>query len=106
MILPFKQNHFEYNYINKANHFADFSKIRTIRMNPQAPVAQKIADDVVFRRFQGEGVEFSKSYLTAPPPEIFDAHLLKKKSIKALPDFIFQWFLLLGQDHVLSQMVL
>ena len=27
--------------------------------NPQAPVAQKIADEVVFRRFQGEGVEFS-----------------------------------------------
>ena len=26
--------------------------------NTQAPVAQKIADEVVFRRFQGEGVEF------------------------------------------------
>ena len=26
--------------------------------NPQAPVAQKVADQVVFRRFQGEGVEF------------------------------------------------
>ena len=26
--------------------------------NPQAPVAQKIADEVVLRRFQGEGVEF------------------------------------------------
>ena len=25
---------------------------------PQAPVAQKIAEEVVFRRFQGEGVEF------------------------------------------------
>ena len=25
---------------------------------PQAPVAQKIAYEVVFRRFQGEGVEF------------------------------------------------
>ena len=25
---------------------------------PQAPVAQKFADEVVFRRFQGEGVEF------------------------------------------------
>ena len=25
--------------------------------NPQAPVEQKIADEVVFRRFQGEGVE-------------------------------------------------
>ena len=26
-------------------------------LNPQAPVAQKIADEVVFRPFQGEGVE-------------------------------------------------
>ena len=26
--------------------------------NPQAPVAQKIADEVFFRRVQGEGVEF------------------------------------------------
>ena len=26
--------------------------------NPQAPVAQKVAGEVVFRRFQGEGVEF------------------------------------------------
>ena len=32
--------------------------IITIVINPQAPVAQKIADEVVFRRFQGEGVEF------------------------------------------------
>ena len=29
-----------------------------ILFDPQAPVAQKIADEVVFRRFQGEGVEF------------------------------------------------
>ena len=29
-----------------------------IFFNPQAPVAQKIEDDAVFRRFQGEGVEF------------------------------------------------
>ena len=28
--------------------------------NPQAPVAPKIADELVFRRFQGEGVEFFK----------------------------------------------
>ena len=27
------------------------------QVNPQAPVAQKIADGMVFRRFQGEGVE-------------------------------------------------
>ena len=27
-------------------------------LNPQAPVAQKIADEMVFRRFQGEEFEF------------------------------------------------
>ena len=27
-------------------------------INPQAPVAQKVADEVVFRHFRGEGVEF------------------------------------------------
>ena len=32
-------------------------------INPQAPVAQIIADEVVFRRFQGEGVQFLKSDL-------------------------------------------
>ena len=31
-----------------------------LNVNPQAPVAQKIADKVVFRRFQGEGVKFFK----------------------------------------------
>jgi len=30
----------------------------SLRVNPQAPVAQKSADEVVFRHFQGEGVEF------------------------------------------------
>ena len=38
-----------------------FSKI-----NPQAPVAQKSADEVVFRHLQGEGVEFFKSDITDP----------------------------------------
>ena len=46
-------------------------------LNPQAPVARKIADEVVFGRFQGEGGEFFKSDLTdLPPLQIFDAHLL------------------------------
>ena len=45
-----------------------------ILRNPQALVAQKIEDEVVSRRFQGEGVEFFlKSDLT-DPPQIFDAH--------------------------------
>ena len=29
-----------------------------MNFNPQAPVAQKSADEVVFRNFQGKGVEF------------------------------------------------
>ena len=45
-------------------------------LNPQAPVAQKSADEVVFRHFQGAGVEFFKSDLT-DPTQIFDAHLLE-----------------------------
>ena len=40
------------------------------------PLSQKVADEVVFRRFQREGVEFFfKSGLT-DPPQIFDAYLL------------------------------
>ena len=36
------------------------------KINPQVPVAQKTADEVVYRRFQGEGVEFffNRSSLT------------------------------------------
>ena len=50
-------------------------------LNPQAPVAQKIADEVVFRRFEGEGVEFFfKSDLT-DPPQIFYAHLLENTNL-------------------------
>ena len=36
----------------------DETKKSKILINPQAPVAQKIADEVIFQRFQGEGVEF------------------------------------------------
>ena len=36
--------------------------------NPQAPVAQEIADEVVFRRFQGEGVEFFYNRTSLTPP--------------------------------------
>ena len=40
--------------------------------NSQAPIAQKIAVEVVFRRFQG-------FFKIGPhwPPQIFDAHLLE-----------------------------
>ena len=30
----------------------------TLLFNPHTPVAEKVADEVVFRRFQSEGVEF------------------------------------------------
>ena len=33
-------------------------------LNPHTPVAQKVVDMVVFRRLQGEGLEFFKSELT------------------------------------------
>ena len=37
--------------IDRMNH-------STNQFNPHKPIAQKFADEVVFRRFQGEGVEF------------------------------------------------
>ena len=42
----------------------------TISINPHTPVAQKVANEVVFWRFQGEGVEF---FLIGPhwPPSDF-----------------------------------
>ena len=39
-------------------NFDKFSKVKIRIINPQAPVAHKIADEVVFRQLQGEGVEF------------------------------------------------
>ena len=41
-------------FVKLVENKCDLMKI----LNPQAPFAQKIADEVVFRRFQGEGVEF------------------------------------------------
>ena len=56
--------------------FIPLIRFQIFIVNPQALVAQKIADLVIFRRFQGEGVEFFfKSDLT-DPHQIFDAHLL------------------------------
>ena len=47
-------------------------------INPLAPVAQKIADEVVFLRFQGEGIEFFfKSDLTDLPSDFSCASLGK-----------------------------
>ena len=49
----------------------------TFHINPQAIVAQKSTDELVFRRFQGEGLNFLKLDLIDPPPQIFDAHLFE-----------------------------
>ena len=46
-------------------------------LNPKTPIALKITDKVVFRRFRGEGVEFFKSDLTDPPSEFFCASFVK-----------------------------
>ena len=49
---------------------SEYEPVGNAPVNPQAPVAQKSADEVVFRRFQGEGVEFFfKSDLTDPPSD-------------------------------------
>ena len=45
--------------------------------NPQAPAAQKVADEVVFRRFQGVRGDFFLNRTSLTPSQIFDAHLLE-----------------------------
>ena len=45
------------------------------------PVAQKIADEVVFRRFQGEEVEFFLNRTSLTPPQIFNTHLLENTDL-------------------------
>ena len=50
-----------YIFITQVTYLSPLTQVQTshkIMLNPQAPVAQKIADEVVFRHFQGEGVEF------------------------------------------------
>ena len=52
---------------------------KVFRLNHHAPVAQKIADEVISRRFLGEGVEFFfKSDLTDPPSDFFMRIFWKK----------------------------
>jgi len=66
------------------------SLIFTTYFKSQTPVAQEIADEVVSRRFQGEGVEFFFKSDVTDPPQIFDTHHLENT---------------LYQDHFLSQLV-
>ena len=58
MLLPHFQNTVLYLYL----------------LNPHTLIAQKVANEVVFRRFQGEGIEFFLNRTLLTPP-IFDAHL-------------------------------
>ena len=64
-----------------------------MNINSHTTVAQKVADELVFRRFQGEGVEFFQ--IETDPPQIFDAHLLKNTSFSPssfrLTDRAFQF---------------
>ena len=53
--------------------------MRYSHFNPQASVAQKVADEVVFRRFQGEGVEFFKIGPHWPPSDFWCASFGKYK---------------------------
>ena len=46
--------------VNSSKLVLEKFKLRPMSsLNPHTPVAQKITNDVVFRHFQGEGVEFS-----------------------------------------------
>ena len=44
---------------------------RLISFNLHTPVEQKVTDEVVFRRFQGKGVDFflNPTSLTSPPSD-------------------------------------
>ena len=54
---PFK---FEFTHSSAFPRKADYSLVKFFKkgFNPNTPVAQKVADETVLRRFQGEGVEF------------------------------------------------
>ena len=59
-----------------------------IHFNPQAPVAPKITDEVLFRRFLGEGVEFFLNRISLTPLR-FLMRFFWKIPIQALQDLIF-----------------
>ena len=57
--------------------------------NPQAPVAQKVPDEVVFRRFGGEGVEFFKSDLKTFEARLLENTNLSPSELNTLKKFCF-----------------
>ena len=62
-------------------------------VNPHTPVAQKVADEVVFRRFQGEGVEFFEIGPHGPLLkfccESFGKYLLKPFRLSFFSGFLY-----------------
>ena len=52
-------------------------------VSPHTPVAQKVSDEVVFRRFKGEGVEFFLKLDLTDLPQIFNAHLLENTNLSS-----------------------
>ena len=87
LCLPFRKT---LNRSKKRFESTSFPK-SSFAVNPQAPVAQKVADELVFRRFQGEGVAFFLIGPHWPPPLKFLMHIFWKIPILALPACNFQW---------------
>ena len=52
-------------------------------LKPHTPVAQKVANEVFFRRFQGEEVELILNRPSLIHPQIFDAHLLENTNLNS-----------------------
>ena len=57
------------NVVPRAQFTNCTSPATRVRVNPHTPVMQKVADEVVFRRFQGEGVEFFLNRTSLTPSD-------------------------------------
>ena len=69
-----------------------FEKSFVSEINPHTPIAQKVVDEMVFRRFQGKGVEF---FLIGPhwPPSDFLCGSFGKYQFKLFQLSFFSWCL-------------
>ena len=83
--------------------------------NPHASVAQKIADEMVFRRFQGEGVEFFTSdrlvvdylgshYFFLIELLLFNFQFFTFQTVSKVLDLVWNWnhFLILKSQNFVS----
>ena len=83
---------FQSGFLNlRISRYRNFSRNQFF-LNLQAPIAQKIADEVIFRRFQGEGVEFFVNRTSLTPRFRFFMRFFEKIPIKALPVLFFSGF--------------